>query len=173
MYGSNYIPDEKKMKENQLRFRYWHVESLLNQAANLADQCLKDLDECMQLEIVEFTSNHEAEMQAVETGNARNRTDIFERLLIETQSELELYSLSNQHFYNAKFAANDLHDLPGDAATKYAHIQSIQNKEQFAVAEIEREQRRLMLQKKLEWYTEDAEKDEFLGIQGRPYRIAT
>lgn len=60
MYELNYFPDEQVISDDLKRqFRFWHVESLLNQSATLASQCLEHLQQFKQLEMLEFNLQQE------------------------------------------------------------------------------------------------------------------
>lgn len=159
MSTTNYFPTESKMIENKLRFRYWHVESLLNQSANLIDQCLQDLNEAIQLEILDFTNKQEIEYRLIEIGDTKKRTDIFERQLKEAENDLEIYKRTNPFFIAARDAADSHSYLAETSASKPSHLQSIQNREQFAMTDAERNLKQWMTEKKIGWLKEDAEND--------------
>lgn len=56
------FPDEDTIKRFSNEFRFWHVEALLNQSANLIDKCVADLAEFKRLEMLEFTVSQELEL---------------------------------------------------------------------------------------------------------------
>jgi hypothetical protein len=85
----NYTPDKNDLYQ---RFRYWHVESLLNQAADLLDSCKDELRYFNSLTTSWIEQEISIELQEKEINLERERLEIFERDLITAKSNGELYT---------------------------------------------------------------------------------
>lgn len=97
MHILSYNPSVRNLKS---RFRFWHVESLLNQAADLTDRCLIELKEYNELRYSLTQLN--IELFSIEQGlqfdNAR--LDINERDFIIATIKKELYDQTQSEIAN-------------------------------------------------------------------------
>lgn len=96
---------EEKLITIKKQFRFWHIEMLLNETADLIDQCLKDLVDLKQISAYEFNLKQELELRKQELEIEKNK-NVYERQTILTGKEIESIDAINQQLNEVVDAAN-------------------------------------------------------------------
>jgi hypothetical protein len=133
----DYQPEPQVLKA---RFRIWHVESLLNQAADLIDTCLEEFREYSSLDTSWNQFQLELTAQTDELRLDENREDYFERdylMWFHKKFFLQDSILNFSHLMNAVL---NLHNYP---YRQNRQDESLRNKQNFYEKEIEKQARNL------------------------------
>jgi hypothetical protein len=148
-----YRPVALELKE---KFRYWHTEALLNQAADLADKCIEELKEYRTLDYTraQFANDLDAQKSYLELE--KNRKDVFERDLISATERKNFYDRSNDEFARIPFEANKLYSYSDrEGQGKAGWTRAGQNAGEVNVNVESRKTEKIMNDNDVAWATED------------------
>src|SRR5688572_6239812 len=97
-----YIPDMTLLEQ---KFRFWHVEPLLNQAADIIDKCLEELREYRSLDYSWHQFQTDLRIQEKELLLDKNRPDFIDRDLKVARSKELFLNNSEGGFGTVKYHA--------------------------------------------------------------------
>ena len=156
-----YFPTTVQTIDLHKQFRFWHTESLLNQSANLIDQCLKDLTELKQLELIEFNLGQEISRAEKELEIEENKLDSFDRDLFINQNYYEelkaRYPLDLQATGHAQAATTYIANVP-DGSNEGRHLTNIRDvitMSEREITDVIQKHERLLTEKKEGWFADD------------------
>lgn len=160
MFELTYFPTRTEKTKLGTEFRFWHTESLLNQSANLVDQCLKDLREFKQLEMFEFNLGQEIERAEKELEIESNRLDAFERDIFINQNYydglIERQHLDGIATSHADNATTYIQNVEMNAAEKHlVNIRDVITLYERKITDVIQKYERLLTERKSGWYADD------------------
>jgi hypothetical protein len=150
----DYFPKQDFRKRH---FRYWHVESLLNQAADLMDKCMADLREYNSLLYNSEQFKLDLSTTEKELILEKQRLELFEREVIEAQAKIEFNKSAEIHFDGSIIPkAQEVFDLNlSEGLRKPDHSKAGQNLFECKVRGEETKLNLKISKKQLEWATSD------------------
>lgn len=142
------------------KFRVWHVEALLNQAADLLEKCLEEEKEYKSLVFswTQFQLDLQAELDIIALEEKKRDQGYFLRDKSTIESENKFLSNSQKDFNDSKIAARGAYDN-SDSNTSGEKLVPYQRASQTLVEKnieaIEREIRTEVLKDRLGWADQD------------------
>lgn len=109
-FSLTHFPDPKKITSN---FRIWHVESLLNQAADLTDRCISDYKEYFMLYGNRSSFELEIEYIEKELELQNNRLDFFDREISNVNNQINANLKAQHHQSEIVGAVQAIYDSSG------------------------------------------------------------
>ena len=150
-----YKPNVEKLR---LRFREWHVEALLNQAADLMDRCTTELREYRSLDFGFQQLRIDLEKEARDLALEEARLEFFEREGITLRERERCIADTNDEWGSALAEAEKLYryaDGAGQGAPGWT--KAGQNVSEMRLKTQEREMEKNVLAKQLQWADADSE----------------
>ena len=149
----SYKPNQQKIAA---KFRKWHVESLLNQAADLIERCALQLKEYRSLDFSWTQLEIDLKSQNAELKLDQDRKDVFERDLIQLREKETFFKNTDE--FNAKviIEADKLYDFDTrEGQGQAGWTKAGQNKNEKHIEDTFRSLDKTQTTKQIEWLTAD------------------
>jgi hypothetical protein len=151
----SYRPEEDELVA---RFRYWHVESLLNQAAELVDRCLGEMREFKSLDFAwhQLRLDYEEERKSLELATAQ--ASVFERELAAAKSRRNYFNGTDPALVEIeKLASAQYKHLETSIGYSAEFIRSAQNIHEQSIERASQATDREVNDKRIAWGEQDVE----------------
>lgn len=148
-----YEADHAFLKQN---FRYWHVKPLLNQAADLIELCKDDLKEFNALDYSSTQFNLEIKALQNDINLEKERLELHERDLINSQEKQKFYTESESYFQTALNEGLKLYNYEANEGQGLAGwTKAGQNKGEILVQSVQRILEKTLNEKQIAWASSD------------------
>jgi hypothetical protein len=150
----DYVPDKEMLRA---KFRRWHVEALLNQAADLADKCVGELREHSSLDYSWNRFSQELAVQEKELKLDQERIGFFQRDHDSATKRQTYFTESKEQYDASIFHADKLYNQHGGGENGGAlHTQAGQNLNEKNVETFNRNLAKALSNLEVGWTESDA-----------------